>query len=126
MIPCQFYYKREDDIKMDKRLLINRKFNTADYPDIKDNWYAAREILLQYKSVQSFELCDTTSSAGDWSGVIVQRLNGNTYIIPWGQENNYPHAGYTVYTGEVFCECDGTLTQEDINQIITDYYNQEA
>ena len=109
---------------MDKRLLINKTFNTAPHDEIKDNWYAGRELLKQFKSVKSVELTDTCSSAGDWSGMIVQELNQHTYLIPFEQSNNWPRAGYTVYTGKVFCSCPGTLTREDINQIIYDYYNQ--
>jgi hypothetical protein len=108
---------------MDKRLLINRKFNTADY-DIKDNWYAGKNILEQVKSVKQVTLDDTTSSAGDWSGMLVQELNKICNIIPWNQVNNWPRAGYTVYTGEVFCRLQSPLLKGELDQIITDYYNQ--
>ena len=109
---------------MDKRLLINRKYNTADYTALPRSWYAPRELLKRFRSVKDVILCDTTSSAGDWSGMIIQELNQHTYLIPFSQSNNWPKAGYTVYTGEVYCSCPGILTVEDINQIIADYYKQ--
>lgn len=67
-----------------------------------NNWYApSREFSEKHKSVEAMELMDTTSSAGDWEGFLIQKIGKNTMVaIGFYQENNYPHAGFTLYTAE--------------------------
>ena len=85
---------------MNKRLLTNRVINTADFPDLPRSWYAPCEYLQRFASVKECELTNTCSSAGNWEGYIVQKLGGLSYVIPFSQDNNYPSAGFTLYTAE--------------------------
>lgn len=89
------------------KLLENLAFYTA-----TNNWYApVCELQEKYKSIVGAHFMDTTSSAGDWGGFIIQRSGKKTYVaIPFYQENNYPHAGFTLYTGKVYCR--GPLTSD--------------
>lgn len=67
-----------------------------------NNWYApTKEIEENYKSVVNAVLMDTTSSAGDWSGFIVQKIGKHKLIaIGFSQYNNYPHDGFCLMTSE--------------------------
>ena len=44
-------------------------------------------------------LCDTTSSAGDWSGMALIKNNKQFLIVPFWQENRYPYQGFRFSTG---------------------------
>lgn len=78
-----------------KRLLTNREQH------IDGRWYAPSDHLYNdYKSVVCCELINTSSSAGDWSGVFFQRFGNILYAIEFTQENNYPSDGFTLSTGE--------------------------
>lgn len=66
-----------------------------------NNWYAPlAEFWGSHKSVYTAEYMDQTSSAGDWSGFILQRLRKNVYAIGFSQENSYPNDGFTLRTCE--------------------------
>jgi len=106
---------------MDKRLLTNRVYNSADYPDIKDNWYAIQEILEKYVSVKYTFLYDTCSSAGDWQGFFIQYLNKNYYLIQFNQENNYPRCGFTGFTGDIVCKSKSLIDPQIAYDIINNY-----
>lgn len=85
---------------MDKRILVNREVNTANFPELPRSWYAPREYFQRFKSVQDVHLFDTTSSAGDWQGYILQKIGARSYVIIFSQSNNYPYEGFTAYTNE--------------------------
>lgn len=106
---------------MDKRLLTEREFNTLDFPNLPESWYAAREHFQGFKSVVRADYYDTCSSAGDWGGYIEQVLNKTTYLILFSQTNNYPHAGYTVNTGKAIATWQGDLTKDEVYQIIEEH-----
>ena len=67
-----------------------------------NSWYApTREMKEKYRSIIWAELMDTTSSAGDWSGFIIQKIGKNTFVaIGFSQYNNYPHDGFCLMTCE--------------------------
>lgn len=94
-------------------LLTNREWL------IKGNWYAPQEYLQGFKSVKAVELTQTSSSAGDWDGIIFQVVKNKCFVIPFSQENNYPREGFKVYTGDVICKTKADYNKE---QIIEQYY----
>lgn len=101
-----------------KSLLLEREFNTSDY-DVRQNWYAAREILNAYKSVQSVRFTETCSSAGDWGGYFVQKIGKRSYVILFNQENNYPRSGFTVWTARIpTLSYVGDMPEDEITQAI--------
>jgi hypothetical protein len=106
---------------MDKRLLENRTINTADYPELPKSWYAPTQYFNRFKSIRDVNHFDTTSSAGDWSGYIEQKIGKTSYLILFDQSNNWPQAGYTVNTGEVIASWQGDMTREEVYQIIEDH-----
>ena len=79
------------------KLLVDETFVTK-----TNNWYAPlSEFWAKYKSIVATTFMDQTSSAGDWSGFILQKTGKNTYhAIGFSQYNNYPHDGFTLYTCE--------------------------
>ncbi len=78
-----------------KALLINREWN------VPGTWYEPCRKLEQFKSVVFADYLSTSSSAGDWDGILFQLLNNRVYAITFYQENNYPYSGFTLSTGEV-------------------------
>jgi len=101
-------------------LLTNRQWN------IEGTWYAPEKYLQQYKSVIKTGYITMSSSAGDWAGMFVQKLNGWYYFIPFSQENNYPRrSGFTLYTDEVFAKTSvisEEVWEEMIKEFIEIYY----
>lgn len=79
------------------KLLTNKTFASK-----TNNWYAAiKEFKNRYPSVIYYEFMNTTSSAGDWDGFLIQKLGRNKAVaIGFSQQNNYPGAGFTLYTAE--------------------------
>ena len=79
------------------KLLTNIEFHTD-----TNNWFApTKELKEKYPSVIGTELMDTTSSAGDWDGFLIQKTGKNSYkAIGFSQENCYPDAGFTLRTCE--------------------------
>ncbi len=67
-----------------------------------NNWYAPLcEYWEKHKSIIHAEYLDTTSSAGDWNGFILQKIGKNTVVaIGFSQYNNYPHDGFMLGTCE--------------------------
>ena len=66
------------------------------------SWYAPRsEFFNKYKSIVDIVFTDTTSSAGDWHGFIVQKVGKRSLVaIGFSQYNNYPEGGFTFTTCE--------------------------
>ena len=75
-------------------ILINRQYNLSK----AKTWYGPKHFLEGKKSVEAIYLIDTTSSAGDWGGIIVQVLNGYVYFIRFYQVNEW--FGFSVTTEE--------------------------
>jgi len=75
--------------------LTNITFHTA-----TNNWYAPlSEFWEKHSSIVSAEIVDKTSSAGDWSGYIIQKVGKHKVIaIGFSQYNNYPRDGFTLLT----------------------------
>lgn len=102
----------------EKQLLINRKFNLNEG---RVNWFSALHKLREYPSVQIVDFYDTTSSAGDWGGYIVQKIKKTSYLILFSQENNYPSYGYTIYTDDhISASWNFDATKDDAESILAD------
>lgn len=84
------------------KLLTNREIIV----DFKDRVRTSDVLIFledNYKSVEYVTFVDTTSSAGDWGGVIVQRTSENKCVaIIFSMENMYPNNGFRVLTDDVF------------------------
>ena len=80
---------------MSKQLLLGREYQ------VKGNWHEPLRMLESYKSVIKAKLVDTMSSAGDWSGLFLQKAGNYVYAIAFSRENNWPGShGFTLYTHE--------------------------
>lgn len=99
---------------MNNQLLTNRKW------EVLGNWYAPKSMLEEYKSVEKVTILDMTSSAGDWSGLIFQRIGKWVHVITFSQENRgFGKGGFNVYTGE---ESDYLIEwSDDPNEMIEKY-----
>jgi len=80
----------------DKRLLTNRQWHT------NGNWYAAKRIIKEnFASVVFCDYMETTSSSGDWTGLVIQKLRNRLYVMIFSQENTFPcQEGYDIFTND--------------------------
>ena len=90
------------NIIKNREFVVKNKYGHTRTSDVKEF------IKDKYKSVVNVEFCETTSSAGNWSGLIIQELRGKCYAIPFSIENRYPDDGFNVYTGDYFRVIDST------------------
>lgn len=66
-----------------------------------DHWFGGlKQLKTDYKSIVKADFIDTTSSAGDWAGYIMQKTGSTYYCIPVFQANQYPRKGYKTCTGD--------------------------
>lgn len=104
-------------------LLTNRKYlidqGSPEHKYI--NWYSALHFLENYKSVIKTEWTNTSSSAGDWDGYLVQHIGNCNFLIAIFQENNYPRFGYTLYTGDLLASWKGEFKDDDAFSIYLEY-----
>ena len=63
-------------------------------------------LIWNYRSVINVEFFDTTSSAGDWGGLLVQEIGSKCYAIQFTMENRYPDDGFDVHTGNEYVRID--------------------
>ena len=90
------------------------------FPEIMGTWYQPKRELEKYKSVARVELCNTTSSAGDWDGVFAQKTGKTKYlIIPFSQTNLGFGRGFELTTGRAIAsfESDTIPTADDLQTI---------
>lgn len=83
-------------------LLVGRSFIvTSRDTGHRCTWYSPLEYLKdRYPSVVKAEHTDTTSTAGDWPGYIVQQVRKTFFLIPFSQENRTPYDGFVVTTAD--------------------------
>lgn len=99
-----------------KQLLLEREFK------VNGNWHSILNKLREFKSVEFANFFDTTSSAGDWGGFIVQKIKDVRYLILFYQENNFPRSGFTITTeSHPLSKWNGLLQPHDVLEIISDY-----
>ena len=91
---------------MGKNILTNRKL-------VSINEYAPTRtsdvkqfLIWNYRSVTNVKFFDTTSSAGDWSGLLVQEIGNKCYAIQFTMENRYPADGFDIHTGNEYIPID--------------------
>lgn len=94
------------DFDMGKNILTNRKL-------VAINEYAPTRtsdvkqfLIWNYYSVINVEFFDTTSSAGDWGGLLVQEIGTKCYAIQFEMENRYPDDGFDIHTGNDYIRID--------------------
>lgn len=83
-------------------LLTGRKFivTSNDIPG-RITWYSPLTYLKdRYPSVIEATHYDTTSSAGDWNGYVIQYVRKKYYLTLFHQENRYPKEGFSVKTAD--------------------------
>lgn len=87
------------DFDMGKNILTNRKLVAInEYAPTKTS-DVKQFLIWKYRSVINVKFFDTTSSAGDWGGLLVQEIGSKCYAIQFVMENRYPDDGFEVYTG---------------------------
>jgi len=88
------------------------------------NWYAPSDHLQTYKSVEWVELVDTTSSAGDWNGIICQKIGDKRYLISFSQENNCykPGGDWIIYTDDRYIAVTKEITRNKMVEIAIDTF----
>ena len=77
----------------DKRILTSRRWH------VDGTWFAPRKFITDnFPSVVYCDYMEMSSSAGNWSGLIIQRLNRQLHAVVFSQENSYPQSGFDVET----------------------------
>ena len=82
-------------------VLENREFTVgeAEAGGGRLTWYTpVRHLKERYSSIIHTEYENTSSSAGDWDGYIIQRIGRNAILLPFSQENR--HRCFTLNTGD--------------------------
>jgi hypothetical protein len=72
-----------------REIVINERIRTSGI----EKW-----MQEKYPSVESVNYMDTTSSAGNWSGIIVQKIKNKNYAVIFVLDNRYPSDGFNLYT----------------------------
>lgn len=99
-------------ILTNRSIILNERIRTSDVPRI---------IKERYKSVLRVEFMDTTSSVGDWSGLIVQKIGKTKCVaIIFSMENKYPYDGFNVSTDDVCFDLPLNYTLEDLNELFAE------
>ncbi|KAA6302801.1 MAG: hypothetical protein EZS26_000971 [Candidatus Ordinivivax streblomastigis] len=110
----------------DKRILTSRIWHTD------GSWYAPKRFIKEtFSSVVYCNYIETSSSAGDWTGVIIQKLGKKLYATIFSQENSFPCCnGFDIYTSkDVIAIYDGTKITDYsqlFNDICTIVYENET
>lgn len=77
----------------DKRILTSRRWH------VNGRWFAPRKFIKDnFPSVVYCDYIEMSSSVGNWSGLIIQRLNRQLHVVIFYQENSYPKSGFDVET----------------------------
>ena len=87
------------DFDMGKNILTNRKLVAINEIAPTRTSDVKQFLIWNYYSVINVEFFDTTSSAGDWGGLLVQEIGSKCYAIQFVMENRYPDVGFEVHTG---------------------------
>lgn len=99
-------------ILTNRSLVLNERIRTSDVPRI---------IKERFSSVVAVEFMDTTSSAGDWSGLIVQKIGKKKCVaIIFSMENKYPYDGFNVSTDDVYFDLPLNYTLDDLNELFNE------
>lgn len=108
-----------------KRIFTNRTFHTADITEDvgRITWYTLQKQLPRmYSSILLVEFLETTSSAGDWSGLLYQSVGKSVHVIPFSQTNT--HYGFSLETGDTIAVLPKRNWRELKTEIKKDYaYN---
>lgn len=68
-----------------------------------NKWFEGlNQLENRYPSIKKSGFYDTSSSAGDWNGYILQKAGYTYYAIPVSQENRYPKDGLFTKTGDYY------------------------
>lgn len=99
-------------ILTNRSIVLNERIYTSDVPRI---------IKDRFSSVVAVEFMDTTSTAGDWSGIIVQKIGKTKCVaIIFSMENKYPYDGFNVNTDDVYYDLLHNYTLDDLQKIYED------
>lgn len=77
------------------RILTNREWQ------VNGSWFAPRDFLRDnFSSVVFCDHFNTSSSAGDWEGFVLQQFGRKVYVTLFTQENCYPDSGFQLTTSK--------------------------
>ena len=83
---------------------------------IEGTWYSPINYLNSLKSVVYTTHLETSSSAGNWSGIFIQKIGTKYKVFNFSQENT-KHHGFLLYVGECIFETKKELTNSRIDAI---------
>ena len=97
-----------------KSLLLGRNYH------VDGKWFEPQKFLENFKSVVRAEYLNQTSSAGDWTGYILQKIGKTFHIILFWQTNSYPASGFDIATdaNEMYSFTGEEPTKEELEEMI--------
>jgi hypothetical protein len=99
---------------MNKKILTDRKWHSG------GDWFSPAKLIKKfYKSVVYCDYIETSGSAGDWTGLIIQKVGEKLYVIPFSQENTFPfREGYDINSSnEVIVEVNNASKIKDFKKL---------
>ena len=101
---------------MVKSLLVNRKY------EVEGTWYAPLNHFREMFSVVRCNHYETTSSVGDWSGYVLQKIGKFYYIILFWQYNIIWTPYFSVHTeSEPLARLDFEPKEDEIFEMINEW-----
>ena len=98
-------------------LLSERTFSVTARRGCRLTWFTPLAFLKEsFSSVLDAVHTDTTSSAGDWSGYILQRQGNTVWLIPFSQTND--RTCFTVYTEKPFAHIPYRLLKAEREELV--------
>lgn len=107
---------------MDKRILVERNYYIVNDNGRTTPSYVETFLKEKFSSVVRVSFVNTSSSAGDWTGLIYQRLNGRLFVIPFYIENAYPYSGFDCYTSDKVAVFN-TTNHSEVEKYIFNHFN---
>lgn len=104
------------------KIFTNKSFFTEEIKNAgRITWYSLQKHIQDtYPSVLAVEFINTTSSAGDWDGLIFQRRGKSCVVIPFSQ-TNIEYNGFRIDTGDVFATLPARLYKDKKEEVISTY-----
>ena len=96
-------------------ILENRTWKVQNKNGERTTWYTPLKFMREFKSVTRAEHFNTTSSCGDWDGLLVQNINKRWYVIPFYQKNMFGY--FLLTTSQTFVKFHTCPSSEELCEV---------
>lgn len=111
---------------MKTKFLANKSFEVDGEEFGRLTWYTPLEYLKECDGVIDAEHDETSSSAGDWKGHIIQKYRGSYWLMFFSQENHVYSFGVNIVEAiKLSSKNDNSAKKEAMNIIELEYSYSE-